>query len=108
VDARSAQPAGTPFMVGGVLYRPSQDSSRRYGGRVVLNRIETLTLESYLERPVTAVAPPVGSQYPDGLHTVSSAGSTTLIDGNAIHFVPAAMRAELRRRLPRSGRPTRP
>jgi hypothetical protein len=101
VDARSARPAGTPFMVGDILYRPSQDSSRRYGGRVVVNRIESLTVDKYLERSVAVVAPPAGSPYPDGLHTLSGAGSNTLIDGNAIHFVPAAMRAELGRRLRR-------
>jgi len=105
MDARSARPAGTPFLLGDVLYRPGQDSSRRYGGRVVLNRVETLTVDRYLERAVAAVEPWAGSPYPDGLHTLSAAGSSTLIDGNAIHFVPAAMRAELGRRLPLSMRP---
>lgn len=99
-DAGSARPAGTPFVVDGVLYRPSQDSTRRYGGRVVLNRVDTMDLEEYLEHPVAAVGPPAGSRYPDGLHTLSAAGSNTLIDGNAIHFVPAALRAEVGRRLP--------
>jgi len=101
VDARSARPAGTPFMVGDILYRPSQDSSRRYGGRVVVNRVDSLTLENYVEHSVAVVAPPAGSPYRHGLHTLSGAGSNTLIDGNAIHLVPAAMRAELGRRLRR-------
>jgi hypothetical protein len=73
-----------------------------------VNRIESLTVENYLERSVAVVAPPAGSPYPDGLHTLSAAGANTLIDGNAIHFVPAAMRAELRRRLPRLVRPQMP
>jgi hypothetical protein len=102
VDARSARPGGTPFEVDGRLYRPSQDSSRQYGGRVVVNRVETLTLETYLERPAAIVGPPAKSAYPDGLHTLSAAGAnTTLIDGNAVHFIASVMRAELRERLSR-------
>lgn len=102
VDARSARPGGTPFQVDGALYRPSQDSSRRYGGRIAVNRIETLTLDSYTERAVAFVEPPPRSPYPDGLHTLSAVGGTTLIDGNAVHFIPSVMRAELRERLTRS------
>jgi O-antigen/teichoic acid export membrane protein len=102
VDARSARPGGTPFEVDGRLYRPSQDSSRRYGGRVVVNRIETLTVDTYLERPAAFVGPPPKSAYPDGLHTLSAAGGSTLIDGNAVHFIASVMRAELRERLSRS------
>jgi hypothetical protein len=105
VDARSARPGGTPFEVDGRLYRPSQDSSRRYGGRVVVNRVETLTLDTYLERPAAFVGPPGKSAYPDGLHTLSAAGGSTLIDGNAVHFIASVMRAELRERL---ARPTAP
>jgi hypothetical protein len=101
MDGRSARPAGTPFRFDDVLYRPSQDSSPRYGGRVVLNRVETMTLASYAERPVAAIGPHAGSPYPDGLHTLSAAGSRTLIDGNAIQFVPAAVSAELGHRLGR-------
>ena len=102
VDARSARPGGTPFLVDGDLYRPSQDSSRRYGGRIVVNRVETLSAETYAERPATTVGPPPKSEYPDGLHTLSAAGESTLIDGNSIHFIAAVMRGELRERLSRS------
>jgi O-antigen/teichoic acid export membrane protein len=102
VDARSARPGGTPFLMDGVLYRPSQDSSRRYGGRIAVNRVETLSVESYEERSVALVGPHPRSPYPDGLHTLSAAGGSTLIDGNAVHFIPAVMHAELRERLSRS------
>lgn len=36
IDIRSARPGGTPFVYNGELYRPSQDCSLTYGGRVSL------------------------------------------------------------------------
>lgn len=86
-DARSARPGGTPFVSDGRLYRPSQDDSSGYGGRVVVNEVEVLTPRTFVERPVRWVGPPRGSPYPDGLHTLSRAGTRTLVDGNARHFV---------------------
>jgi hypothetical protein len=101
VDARSARPGGTPFVVDDVLYRPAQDCSRRYGGRTVINRVATLNAREFAESAAAVVAPDAGSRYRDGLHTVSAVGSRTLIDGNAVHFVPDAARAAIRRRLSR-------
>jgi hypothetical protein len=102
-DARSARSGGTPFVSAGRLYRPSQDSSRRYGGRVVINRVDVLTPDAFAERPVRVVGPSQGSPYPHGLHTISTAGDRTLIDGNVLHFVRQDMQgkvaARLRRRL---------
>jgi hypothetical protein len=102
-DARSARSGGTPFVSAGRLYRPSQDSSRRYGGRVVINRVDVLTPTAFAERPVRVVGPRQGSPYPDGLHTISAAGDRTLIDGNVLHFVREDLQgkvaAGLRRRL---------
>jgi hypothetical protein len=94
-DARSARSGGTPFVSAGQLYRPSQDDSRRYGGRVVLNRVDVLTPAAFAERPVRAIGPRRGSPYPDGLHTISAAGDQTLIDGNHLRFV----REDLQRKL---------
>jgi hypothetical protein len=91
-DARSARPGGTPFVSAGQLYRPSQDDSRRYGGRIILNRVDVLTPAAFAERPVKAIGPRQGSRYPDGLHTLSAAGERTLIDGNVRHFVRHSLR----------------
>ncbi len=89
-DIRSSRPGGTPFVVDGVLHRPSQDDSRVYGGRLVINRVVTLTPTRFHEEPVRAVGP--DPAFPDGLHTLSAAGSRTLVDGNHRHFVPDAFR----------------
>ena len=89
-DIRSSRPGGTPFVVDGVLHRPSQDDSRVYGGRLVINRVVELTPDRFGEEPVRAVGP--DPAYPDGLHTLSAAGRRTLVDGNHRHLVPDAFR----------------
>ena len=61
---------GTPFVSAGKLYRPSQDDSHGYGGRVVVNEVEVLTPRAFAERPVRWIEPPHGSPYRDGLHAV--------------------------------------
>jgi hypothetical protein len=103
-DARSARPAGTPFMVAGRLHRPSQDNARIYGGRVVVNEVEILTPTDFAERRVGFVQPWPGSPYPDGLHTLSAVGGRTLIDGNRRHLVRGALRSNLESKLPRRRR----
>lgn len=81
VDVRSARPAGTPFMHDGHLYRPSQDCSEIYGGKIVLNRVIRLTPAEFKEKHVAVIEPYRNSPYPDGLHTISAVGDMTVIDG---------------------------
>ena len=78
---RSARPAGTPFIYEGRLYRPSQDCSKVYGGSITINEVLVLSQTDYKEIEVNSVRPSSDSQYKDGLHTISSFGSYTLIDG---------------------------
>lgn len=80
VDVSSARPAGTPFVVDGVLYRPSQDCSRSYGERIVVNRVDELDPLRFREEPVVSFAPASGP-FRAGCHTVSALGPVTLIDG---------------------------
>lgn len=56
-DARSARPAGRILERDGVLYRPSQDCTPAYGRRIVINRIDTLSLTKYGETPVATIEP---------------------------------------------------
>jgi hypothetical protein len=51
-DPATARPAGRLFRRRGALIRPGQDCSRRYGGGIVLNRVEALSQTEYRERPV--------------------------------------------------------
>ncbi|HYM39208.1 MAG TPA: glycosyltransferase family 4 protein [Thermoplasmata archaeon] len=101
----SARPAGTPFLWKGNLYRPAQDCSRTYGGRVAINRVDELTPSTFRESVVSFVEPDPNGPYPLGLHTLSAAGEVTLIDG----FRNVFSRTEFRRRLtegPRNRRKT--
>ncbi len=107
-DVRSSRPGGTPFVRDGAIYRPAQDCSRVYGGRIVVNRVDRLTPDAFDERPVAVLEPHPGSTYPDGLHTLSAAGGRTLIDGNRHHFVGDAARRTLRHRLRRFRSPGLP
>ena len=74
-----SRPAGALFKHGDRLYRPSQDSSGRYGRAINLMEITRLTPDSYEERRVTTIEP---NWRPDllGTHTLSMSGSTTVID----------------------------
>jgi hypothetical protein len=81
VDIRSARPAGTPFMCNGDLYRPAQDCSQRYGGRIVLTRVLRLTPTEFEEEWAAVIEPDKTGPYPDGIHTICAAGDVTVIDG---------------------------
>jgi hypothetical protein len=79
-DPRYSRPAGSLFTVEGRLFRPSQDRSRRYGGRIVLNEVLDLSVRRYRERPVATIEP----EWYDGLvgtHTLSRGHCWQAIDG---------------------------
>jgi len=90
-DVRSARPAGTPFVHDGNLYRPAQDCSRTYGGRITMNRIRRLTPDEFDEETVSVVEPFTKGPFPDGIHTISAVGDVTLIDGKRHRFIPSAI-----------------
>lgn len=93
VDIRSARPAGTPFIHDGHLYRPAQDCSEIYGGKIVLNRVIRLTPTEFKEEQIAVVEPYKNSPYPDGLHTISAAGDVTIIDGVKKVFIAKSLSA---------------
>jgi hypothetical protein len=100
-DIRSARPAGTPFVCNDYLYRPAQDCSKTYGGRVVLNKVTRLTETEFREEQETIIEPSADSPFPDGMHTVSAVGSTTLVDGRRSIFIGIALRHTVIRAIKR-------
>lgn len=82
-DIRSARPAGAPFSFEGHLYRPAQDSSKTYGGRIAINRILRLSPTEFEEEIIRVVEPDRGSGFGEGLHTLSTFGERTLVDGKS-------------------------
>ncbi|MDX8289236.1 hypothetical protein SLL00_05505 [Metabacillus indicus] len=87
IDIRSARPAGTPFVSEGILYRPSQDCSQTYGGRIVLNKITKLSESHFDEETISSVDPRKNDLYKDGVHTLSAVNAEwTLIDGKRFDY----------------------
>jgi hypothetical protein len=96
-DVRSSRPAGTPFEHQGVLYRPAQDCSVGYGSRVVVCRVERLTPNEFHEEPVAVVGPFASRGLSEGVHTLASAGSVTLLDGRRSSFISSIFLRRLSR-----------
>lgn len=86
LDHCSSRPAGTPFLHQGALYRPAQDCSAGYGAAIAINRIEVCTPQRYREAVVGRCRPDPHGRNPHGLHTVSSWGERTLVDGKRYVF----------------------
>lgn len=100
-DIRSSRPAGTPFYYEGNLYRPSQNSSSTYGGGVCINKITSLTPTAFREEVCSAIYPFNNSEYNRGIHTLSSAGDYTLIDGKRLVFSKYNFRRKLSEKFKR-------
>lgn len=98
VDIRSARPAGTPFVLDGHLFRPAQDSSTTYGGRVAICRIDEMDERRYSESVVAVVEPDRAGPFPHGLHTLSAVGDRTLVDSKRRHRAARTRLRHLARR----------
>jgi hypothetical protein len=104
IDVRGARPGGTPFSHEGRLYRPVQDCSRTYGGRIVIMEVTRLDPEGFQERVAGEVRPDAGGPWPDGLHTLSKCGDDrTLLDAKRTVFSPWACYGAMRHILGRLG-----
>jgi hypothetical protein len=96
-DVRSARPGGRPFVHNGALYRPAQDSGRRYGARIALQRVVRLTPTEFAEETVRLIEARPGDRRPVGPHTLSPIDDDlVLVDACQIRFVPGAFVAFLR------------
>jgi hypothetical protein len=98
-DAARARPAGMVFRREGALIRPGQDCSLRYGGAIVLNRIEQLSPESYSETPMKILSP---DWFPGGIgtHTLNHSEHYQTVDAlPRPNLVPRNLWRSLRQRL---------
>jgi hypothetical protein len=78
-DVRFARPAGRLFWSNGVLYRPSQDSSLRYGYATIINIVTEISPSAYKETPVLKISPDWDNDI-IGVHTVNLLDEMTVID----------------------------
>ena len=104
IDVRSARPAGTPFIHNDILFRPAQDCSVTYGGRVVINRVTKLTVRDFAEEVSSTVEPLPGTAYGKGLHTLSGVGDVTLVDGKRYVFNLRFFMNQLKQKLAKTDR----
>lgn len=106
-DVRSARPAGSIIEHDGLLYRPAQDCSRTYGGRVVINKLLKLTGTEFEESVVGVLEAPARGRYRDGLHTISLSADRLVVDMKRYRFSWEALnsdvKANVRRALRRAG-----
>lgn len=103
-DIRSARPGGTPFRTEEGLWRPAQDSSLTYGGRIALNRVLELSPTAFREETVKYIGPLKGSAWSKGLHTISAVGDLTLVDGKRFVTDKAQQRRVRQRKMERLSR----
>lgn len=87
-DVSCSRPAGKPFWHGGKLYRPAQDGRDSYGGALVINRIDSLSPEEFLEVPARRITPNPGWPYPDGIHTLNGFNGLSVIDAKRHTWPP--------------------
>ncbi|GMQ35713.1 glucosamine inositolphosphorylceramide transferase family protein [Algoriphagus taiwanensis] len=78
-DVRGARPAGRLFEKDGKLFRPAQDSERRYGHRIRVMEIKKLDLYEYLEEEAFHVEPDETSGIL-GIHTLNQVGDHWIMD----------------------------
>lgn len=100
-DRVGARPAGPLFRSGPSTIRPGQDSSRTYGGGIVLHEVTRLDPQVYEERIIRRLDP-IAGPYARGLHTLCAAGDRTLVDGKAWQFDLRQVGRRLRRKLART------
>jgi hypothetical protein len=78
-DVHSSRPAGRIFERNGKLYRPAQDSGRRYGHKIRIQEIITLSDFEYEEKTVEIIHPDE-SQGVLGTHTLNFSDSWIFSD----------------------------
>lgn len=78
-DVKSARPAGKIFKFNNEFYRPSQDSSLRYGYALNFNKLITLTENQYVEKKTSTIYPNWNDKI-CGVHTFSNDEEMTVID----------------------------
>ncbi len=88
-DVRSARPAGKLFIRKGKLYRPSQNSSGKYGYGLKINEVVALNEAEYEEREVSSIVPNWDPKI-TGLHTLNHAHRLTIIDAQRRRFFLSA------------------
>ncbi|MEE9321562.1 MAG: hypothetical protein V3U76_14035 [Granulosicoccus sp.] len=79
VKSTHARMAGIIFQHKNHWYRPAQDLSSKYGGAIILKKIELINDSAYRESSTLTLHPQ--EPYSDGLHTISIGNNKIIVDG---------------------------
>jgi folate-dependent phosphoribosylglycinamide formyltransferase PurN len=78
-DVKRSRPAGNFFKFNNNIYRPSQNSSTRYGYGMKINQVVELTETTYIEKTVDSIFPNWEKNLL-GTHTINHVDNLTIID----------------------------
>lgn len=88
-DITSARPGGSPFWYKNRFIRPTQNSSKTYGGSINFFEIKTLTPFDFEEVKFHELTPDLLSgKYQKGVHTFCLMSDRVVIDGKRLVFRP--------------------
>ena len=82
------RPAGNFIQYDGHIYRPTQNSSERYGKSISLNKISRLDEFDFIEELYFKINPSLHSKFCKGIHTINFLDGYLVIDGLKIVFSP--------------------
>lgn len=78
-DVRKARPAGNIYINNGIIYRPSQDCSGRYGEALNINEISVITETDYRETELIKTYPNWDKSL-KGIHTLNFNSNFSVVD----------------------------
>lgn len=99
IDVEMARPAGTPFIVDDVLYRPVQNCGPGYGSELVITRVDDISEGSFSEVVIKRILPNKDGPYPDGIHHVSMRDGCLLVDGKKEKFVASLFVKKIKKKV---------
>ncbi len=100
-DVQSSRPAGNIFQHKNELYRPSQDCSKTYGGKIALNKIIKLTDTSFEEVTIKHINPFNNTKFNKGVHTMTITKNYIVFDAKKMVFITANFTNQLKEKLRR-------
>lgn len=97
VERQACRGAGNLFHVRDILYRPTQNSSHRYGGSIQINRIKILNESDYQTESVFEILP--DKKYNKGIHQISFTEEKIVVDGKRRVFSMTAPFKKIARKI---------
>ncbi|WP_421939502.1 glucosamine inositolphosphorylceramide transferase family protein [Pedobacter sp.] len=79
VKKEHCRAAGKLFMFQSELYRATQNPTHKYGGSIIINKIELLNESSFHASPLFEIMP--HKKYSEGLHNISFTETMIVVDG---------------------------